>query len=176
MEENKEKDPSKGKKQKKVPKQDKLMVSFTLMQQRILVGIIEKLQQRIIDSVDVQHRQKAFPDIFEDSELMNRETIDLNIAAADLGVIPAHYDQLEQAATTLNRITMKYPKFDSKGKVSRHVVASLFPRIEIAMTDSELRRTGILRVVMLTENIRDIFTMQQNAPRASISISPAIRR
>lgn len=186
MEENKEKDPSKGKKQKKVPKQDKLMVSpnsiiselrdvrwlynpvvysqisgdFTLMQQRILVGIIEKLQQRIIDSVDVQHRQKAFPDIFEDSELMNRETIDLNIAAADLGVIPAHYDQLEQAATTLNRITMKYPKFDSKGKVSRHVVASLFPRIEIAMTDSELRRTGILRVVMLTENIRDIFTMQ----------------
>ena len=92
MEENKEKDPSKGKKQKKVPKQDKLMASpnsiiselrdvrwlynpvvysqisgdFTLMQQRILVGIIEKLQQRIIDSVDVQHRQKAFPDIFED--------------------------------------------------------------------------------------------------------------
>ena len=187
MEDNKDKEkPQKGKKPKKQTKQDKLMASsnsmyselrdvrwlynpvvysqisgdFTLMQQRILVGIIEKLQQRIIDSVDVQHRQKSFPAIFEDSELMNRDTIDLNIAAADLGVIPAHYDQLEQAALALNRITMKYPKFDSKGKVSRHVVATLFPRIEIAMTESELRRTGILRVVMLTDNIRDIFTMQ----------------
>lgn len=187
MEENNDKDKEKkGKKQKKVPKQDKLMASsnsmyselrdvrwlynpvvysqlsgdFTLMQQRILVGIIEKLQQRIIDSVDVQHKQKSFPAIFEDSELMNRDTIDLNIAAADLGVIPAHYDQLEQAALALNRITMKYPKFDSKGRVSRHVVATLFPRIEIGMTESEIRRTGILRVVMLTDNIRDIFTMQ----------------
>ena len=119
MEENNDKE-KKGKKQKKVTKQDKLMASsnsmyselrdvrwlynpvvysqlsgdFTLMQQRILVGIIEKLQQRIIDSVDVQHKQKSFPAIFEDTELMNRDTIDLNIAAADLGLISAHYDQL----------------------------------------------------------------------------------
>ena len=187
MEDNKDKEKGKkGKKPKKQAKQDKLMVSsnsmyselrdvrwlynpvvysqlsgdFTLMQQRILVGIIEKLQQRIIDSVDVQHKEKSFPAIFEDSELMNQDTIDLNISAADLGVIPAHYDQLEQAATALSSITMKYPIYDSKGRVSRHVAASLFPRIEIAHTESELRRTGILRVVMLTENIRDIFTMQ----------------
>lgn len=179
----------KGKKEKQgkqSSKQDKLMVSsnsmyselrdmrwlynpvvysqisgdFTLMQQRILLGIIEKLQQRIIDSVDSQHKQKSFPAIFDDSELMKRETIDLNLSAADLGVIPAHYEQLEQAALALSRITMKYPKFDTKGKVTRHVAAALFPRIEIAMTESELRRTGVLRVVMLTENIRDIFTMQ----------------
>ncbi len=188
MKENNDK-PVNGKKErrtKKASKQDKLIVSsnsmyselrdmrwlynpvvysqisgdFTLMQQRILLGIIEKLQQRIIDSVDAQHKQKAFPAIFDDSELMKRETIDLNISAADLGVIPANYDQLEKAALALSKITMKYPKFDAKGRVSRHVVASLFPRIEISMTESELRRTGVLRVVMLTENIRDIFTMQ----------------
>lgn len=188
MNENKDKpvNGKKGKHTKKASKQDKLIVSsnsmyselrdmrwlynpvvysqisgdFTLMQQRILLGIIEKLQQRIIDSVDAQHKQKAFPAIFDDSELMKRETIDLNISAADLGVIPANYDQLEKAALALSKITMKYPKFDAKGRVSRHVVASLFPRIEISMTESELRRTGVLRVVMLTENIRDIFTMQ----------------
>lgn len=151
MEDNKDKEKGKkGKKPKKQAKQDKLMVSsnsmyselrdvrwlynpvvysqlsgdFTLMQQRILVGIIEKLQQRIIDSVDVQHKEKSFPAIFEDSELMNQDTIDLNISAADLGVIPAHYDQLEQAATALSSITMKYPIYDSKGRVSRHVAAS----------------------------------------------------
>ncbi len=184
--EEKKKKPTSVKKSKKKSKQDMLITSsnsmyselrdvrwlynpvvysqisgdFTLMQQRILIGIIEKLQQRIIDSVDAQHKHKSFPAIFDDSELMKRQTIDLNISATDLGVIPVHYDQLEQAATALSTITMKYPNFDAKGKATRYVIASLFPRIEIAKTESELRRTGILRVVMLTENIRDIFTMQ----------------
>lgn len=138
---------------------------FTLMQQRILIGIIEQLQQRIVDSVDEQHRSKSFHEIFSESELMNRETIDLSIQASDLGVIPAHYDQLEQAAQALNKITMKYPKFDKKGRISKHVIATLFPRIEIETAENDLRRTGNLRVVMLTDNIRDIFTMQHGFVR-----------
>lgn len=138
---------------------------FTLMQQRILIGIIERLQRRIVESVAEQHRDKSFLSIFDESELMNKETIDITIPANDLGVIPAHYDQLEQAAIALNKITMKYPKYNKNGRVARHVVATLFPRIEITMNESELRRTGMLRVVMLTDNIRDIFTMQHGFVR-----------
>lgn len=133
---------------------------FTLMQQRILIGIIEKLQQRILDSVDAKQRHTAFPAIFEESELMNRSTIELMLTASDLGVVPELYGKLEEAAKVLSRITMKYPKFNEKGRVVAHVVASLFPRIEIDRGESDVRRTGMLRVVMLTENIRDIFTMQ----------------
>lgn len=184
--EEKKKNTTGGKKKKKISKQDKLMASsntiyselrevrwlynpvvysqisgdFTLMQQRILIGIIEKLQQRIIDSVDAQKKDKSFLAIFDDSDLTKGGTIELNISSADLGVTPDHYYQLEQAAKALSTITMKYPKFDAKGKATHYVIASLFPRIEIAMTESELRRTGILSVVMLTKNIRDIFTMQ----------------
>ncbi len=133
---------------------------FTLMQQRILIGILEKLQKRIMDSVDSRNKQKLFPAIFDDSELKKNPTLELNISAADLGVGPDHYGLMVEAVDNLGKITMKYPKFDAKGKVMQYVIAPLFSRMEMAMTESKLRRTGVLRIVMLTENIRDIFNMQ----------------
>lgn len=133
---------------------------FTLLQQRILIGIVEKFQQRIIDSVSEAEKSRPFPDIFDYSELMKRDTLDLTFSAADLGVSPDHYADLETAARTLSKITMKYPVFDSHGRIKKYVFASLFPLIELPKSESEIRRTGHLRVVMLTENIRDIFTMQ----------------
>lgn len=133
---------------------------FTLLQQRVLIGIVDKLQQRIIDSVEEQHKSLKFPDIFEESELMNRDTIEVILSASDLDVLPEHYDQLEESVRRLNLMTMKYPLFDGRGRLRKYVVASIFPRIEVSMSESELRRKGTLRVVMLTENIRDVFTMQ----------------
>ena len=133
---------------------------FTLMQQRILLGIVEKLQQRIIDSVAEKEKNRTFPDIFDYSSLMQRDTLDFTLSAVDLGVGRDHYDDLEDAAKVLSSITMKYPVFDGRGRISKYVVASLFPRIELPKSENEIRRTGMLRIVMLTENIREIFTMQ----------------
>ena len=133
---------------------------FTLMQQRILLGIVEKLQQRIIDSVADKEKNRNFPDIFDYSDLMNRDTFDFSLSAVDLGVGRDHYADLEDAAKVLSTITMKYPVFDNRGRISKYVVASLFPRIELPKSENEIRRTGMLRIVMLTENIREIFTMQ----------------
>lgn len=133
---------------------------FTLMQQRILLGIVEKLQQRIIESVADKEKNRNFPDIFDYSDLMNRDTFDFSLSAVDLGVGRDHYADLEDAAKVLSTITMKYPVFDNRGRISKYVVASLFPRIELPKSENEIRRTGMLRIVMLTENIREIFTMQ----------------
>ena len=82
---------------------------FTLMQQRILLGIVEKLQQRIIDSVAEKEKNRTFPDIFDYSSLMQRDTLDFTLSAVDLGVGRDHYDDLEDAAKVLSSITMKYP-------------------------------------------------------------------
>lgn len=133
---------------------------FTLMQQRILIGIVEKFQQRIIDSVADKEKGRSFPDIFDYSDLMKRDTFDFSLSAADLGVGHDHYDDLEKAAQVLSKITIKYPVFDKYGRIRKHVLASLFPRIELPKSENEIRRTGVLRIVMLTENIREIFTMQ----------------
>lgn len=133
---------------------------LNLMHQRILAGIIARLQNRIIESVEEHKRSNSFSEIFKESELARKETIELCIPASELGVSPTHYDQLQKAAEQLSRLTMKYPLYGKDGRVSKYVAASLFPRVEMQMTDSELRRTGKLRVVMLTENIRDIFTMR----------------
>ena len=133
---------------------------LNLMHQRILVGIVEQLQSRIMDSVDEHKRTDSFPDVFNESELTKRDTIELRITASELGVLPSNYNQLEKAAASLSKITMKYPLYGEDGRVKKYVAASLFPRVEMQMTESDLRRTGKLRVVMLTENIRDIFTMR----------------
>lgn len=131
---------------------------FSLMQQRIMIGVVQRLQKKIIDSVAEQHKSKSFPAIFDESELMNRDVIELEFSGEELGVLPEHYSQLEDAATALGGITMKYPQYDSQNRVSKYVAASLFPRIE--MTKPNIRRSGNIVIKMLTENIRDIFTMQ----------------
>ncbi len=140
---------------------------FTLLQQRILVGIVERLQQRIIDSIEEQKSKKSFPAIFEEGELAGKEVIELNIPADDLGVLPSHYAQLQQAMESLANISMKYPRYGANGKIKSYVIAHLFSRIEMPVyqkkvddEDVDGKRTGILRVVMLKENISDIFTMQ----------------
>lgn len=131
---------------------------FTLMQQRILIGVVEKLQQRIIDSVSEQHKSKTFPDIFDYSSLSKERTIDLTLSASDLGISPDHYDQLEEAAKKFSSMTTKYPVFDKMGKVVSYKYAALFPLIEVPRVVE--RRTGTFRIVMLTEHLRDVFSMQ----------------
>lgn len=131
---------------------------FTLMQQRILIGVVEKLQQRIIDSVSEQHKSKSFPDIFDFSELSREKTIELIMSASDLGVTPDHYDQLEEAAKKFSTMSMKYPVLDQSGRVVSYKFAALFPMVEVPRVVE--RRTGMFRIVMLTEYLRDVFTMQ----------------
>lgn len=141
---------------------------FTLLQQRILVGIVERLQQRIVNSIDERKRTNTFADIFNDEELDGgKDTIEINIPTEDLGILPSHYAQLQQAASSLGNIRMKYPLFDIKGRVKSLKDVALFPLIEMPVHQRQVdgedvagKRKGVLRIVMLKENIRDVFTMQ----------------
>ena len=68
---------------------------FTLMQQRVFIGVVEKLQDRILDSINEQKRTKQWPTLFSKEEM--GENIDLRIDARLLGVPPERYPELKQA-------------------------------------------------------------------------------
>ena len=88
---------------------------FTLMQQRILIGVVEKLQQRIIDSVSEQHKSKSFPEIFDFSELSRSTTLELIMSDSDLGVTPDHDTHMDADAKTHSTLRIKYPILDQYG-------------------------------------------------------------
>ena len=45
---------------------------FTLMQQRVFIGVVEKLQDRILDSITEQKRTKQWPMLFSCCSLLPR--------------------------------------------------------------------------------------------------------
>lgn len=142
---------------------------FSLWQQRVLIGIVERLQQRIIDSIEEQKKHKAFPDIFDVEELKGNDNLELQIPLRDLGVDAANYDKLEQAGAALIGIHMRVPTYDESGKKKVSTTYfNLFNTIEIPNVEYERngaivkgRRLNYLRVVMSKENLRSVFSMRQ---------------
>lgn len=126
---------------------------FSLMQQRLLVGIIERLQDRIMKGINYQRQMKIWPSLFADEEL--DQNVIMEIDPRSLGVQPANYPYLKDALEDLARIQVGFKKV---GKTKDYyVIAPLFSRIEMPMSGD--RRTGKIRVVMLNENVQDYFSL-----------------
>ena len=126
---------------------------FSLMQQRVLIGILERLQERIKKGINYQKQTHIWPSLFNDEEL--DDNIVLEIDPRSLGIIPANYDYLKEALESLMKIQIGFPKV---GKTKTHyVIAPLFARAE--MPYYKERRNGKMRIVILKENVQDFFNM-----------------
>lgn len=130
--------------------------NFSMVQQRVLAGILEKVQENMLRSINSKEDDKRFPSLFT-AEEMNGETMELEIDPAYFGIAPEHYDYLEEALKDLANIRIAFPKA-YKDKMN-YVVAPLFARLEIPMGNK--RRMGKVRVVMLNENINDFMSMDK---------------
>lgn len=129
---------------------------FTLLQQRILAGILDEMQEKILRSINDKEEGKKFPMLFSDAE-MSGDSTTIEISPKKFGINPEHYDYLEEALKDLSRISIGFPKA-YKDKLN-YAVMPLFARLEIPM--GERRRTGKVKVVMLNENLRDFFSMDK---------------
>ena len=126
---------------------------FSLMQQRILGGVLGQLQDRILYTINEKEQNKNFPSLFSDQEM--QEVMKMDIDPRDLGVTPDHYNELEDALTALTKLTMAFPKYE-KGEV-QYVIAPLFSRV--VMPRGTIRRTGKVKIQMLRENVEDFFSL-----------------
>lgn len=129
---------------------------FSLLQQRVLAGILDEMQEKILRSINDKEEGKKFPMLFSEEE-MNGDSTTIEISPKKFGINPEHYDYLEEALKDLSRINVGFPKA-YKDKLN-YVVMPLFARLEIPM--GEKRRTGKVKVVMLNENLRDFFSMDK---------------
>lgn len=124
---------------------------FSLMQQRVLAGVLGQMQDRILYTINEKEKSKQFPTLFPEED----EVLEVNIDPRQLGIGPDHYADLEDALRGLSKLTIAFPKY-TKGEV-RYVIAPLFGRIE--MPRGEVRRTGRVRIKMLRENVEDFFSL-----------------
>lgn len=129
---------------------------FSLLQQRILAGVLDEMQDKILRSINEKEEGKQFPSLFSDAEMMG-DSITIEISPKKFGIIPEHYDYLEEALKDLANKRIGFPKA-YKDKMN-YVIAPLFARLEIPM--GEKRRMGKVKVVMLNENIRDFLSMDK---------------
>lgn len=130
---------------------------FSLMHQRVLMGVLEKLQDRIAYSAsEHQKNQQLWLPLFAPEEM--NTSVDFEIEARDLGVTPGHYPELAQALGDLVSMKIGYPK--KKGNKTVYVFASLFSRIEMPTSDNGWR-TGKIRVKMDKENVNDFLSMDR---------------
>ena len=138
---------------------------FTLMQQRVFIGVIEKLQDRIIDSISEQKRTKQWPMLFSKEEM--GENIDIRIDARSLGVTPERYPELKQALEQL--MGMKFGYVKHRGKTTTYEMGVLFHYIAMDIPDELVRRggemvprtrsTGKIRIKMDKDNVNNFLSM-----------------
>lgn len=130
--------------------------NFSMLQQRILAGVLEQVQENVLRSINEKEKDQQFPSLFTEDE-MRGETMELFIDPTYFGISPEHYDYLEEALSDLANIRIAFPK-PSKDKLN-YVIAPLFARLEIPR--GKQRRKGKVRVVMLNENINDFMSMDK---------------
>ena len=122
---------------------------FTLMQQRVFIGVVEKLQDRILDSITEQKRTKQWPMLFSPAEM--NENIDLRIDARSLGVPPERYPELKQALEQL--MGMKFGYVKHRGKTTTYEMGVLFHYISMDVPDDLVKRNGEFTVnIALIDN------------------------
>ena len=129
---------------------------FTMLQQRILAGILDEMQDKILRSINDKDDSKRFPMLFSEEE-MNGDSTTIEISPKKFGINPEHYDYLDEALKDLAYKRMGFPKA-YKDKMN-YVIAPLFARLELPV--GERRRTGKVKVVMLNENLRDFLSMDK---------------
>lgn len=130
---------------------------FSLMHQRVLLGVLEKLQDRIAYSAsEHQKNGQLWLPLFSDEDM--NSSVDFEIDPRDLGVTPGHYPELAQALDDLVGMKLGFPK--KKGNKTVYVFASLFSRLEMPFGDNGWR-TGKIRVKMDKENVNDFLSMDR---------------
>ena len=81
---------------------------FSLMHQRVLLGVLEKLQDRIAYSAsEHQKNQQLWLPLFSPDEM--NTSVDFEIDPRDIGVTPGHYPELAQALSDLIGLKMGWP-------------------------------------------------------------------
>ena len=138
---------------------------FTLMQQRVFIGVVEKLQDRILDSINQQKRTKQWPTLFSKEEM--GENIDLRIDARSLGVPPERYPELKTALEQL--MGMKFGYVKHRGKTTTYEMGVLFHYISMDVPDELVKRngemvprtrsTGKIRIKMDKDNVNNFLSM-----------------
>lgn len=137
----------------------RLTGDFTLMQQRVLLGIIEQLQQRIRESITDKVSVNTFSDIFDIAELHESESVAIILFTADLRIEPCNYRNLEKAMKQLSSTLIKYPVFYKKGgQVKEYRTTTLFSSISIPRSIS--KRKGELQIVLNVKAIKEVLSMQ----------------
>lgn len=138
---------------------------FTLMQQRVLIGVIEQLQDRIKLSIDEQHKSGMWPSLFSPEEMLTN--IELKIDARSLGIPHERYPDLKKALEALQGIKFGYAK--KRGDRIVYAMGVLFHYIEMDVPDETIKRggverqrqrsTGKIRIKMDKENVQNFLSM-----------------
>ena len=135
---------------------------FSTMHQRVLLGVLDHLQDRIIKSADAHKPgEQLWLPLFAEEEM--NTNLEFEIDAKDLGVTPGHYPELVNALEDLLTLRMGYlRKIETKsGTKTEYTFANLFSRITMVTNESTGLRTGKIRIKMDKENVNDFLSMDK---------------
>lgn len=139
---------------------------MTMMQTRIQTKIMEKLQERIAKALKRNKEQGFVGDLFTSADynkLPDDDTIYLTfeIRYSEMGVEPAHYDDIDRAVKAMQGIVYEKEATDEKGAsyTDRTVV---FNRVRIPNKDKsvgDIERRDSVKLLMLPGVARDLFNL-----------------
>lgn len=127
-----------------------LVGDFSLLQQRILLGIIDKLQPNIQRCIDCFRETGTWSALFNPDD-MTADALTTVINASDIGVTPDLYPKLCVAVQDLFDMTIKCYEYDKVKKIKTYTKIHLFDSlkmVEHCNPSDNKRRTGEIEISM----------------------------
>lgn len=145
---------------------------FTPMQTNVMVELVNTLQNKINDYLAQRHYQEGRNLTLFSPEETNSGAVTFTIPIKDLGVSPNAYNDLEEACYRLLKLDMVYRTTDEQTGQESLVMTNIFSKIKFPTSDINKegirygyagghRRTGMLEISMLSENVSKVFDMRR---------------
>lgn len=143
---------------------------YSLLEQRVMLGVLECLQKRIVEGIEARKQQSLFPDVITKDEVEYHSSVKLRVPLSTLGVKSSNYADLEKAVDNLSTVRAKIYTVDKDSGAENLDVITLFSKIRIPMSEVKRKnvynvdevinyRSGYIEVTMNSENLRDIFSL-----------------
>lgn len=145
---------------------------FTPMQTNLMVEMIGSLQSRIDDYLRQSKKDDEIAPMLFTREELTGGVMKFSIPMRELGVSPKSYQELEDACYRLLKMNMTYRVRDEVTGEDKKVMANIFSRIEFPTSEitregtryqyrGGQRRTGVVDIHLLTENVQQVFDMRR---------------
>lgn len=153
---------------------------FSLMQQRVLFGILNHFQLRIIESIRNGKHSDDLIGVFSKNEVDKYMNVQVRLSFSELGVKSNHYKDLLKDIDELMTLHVKRIYVDEKTKETRIAFLNMFSRIDTPSTG--LRRNpkdsqsmipylaGYMDIYMPIENLREIFSLDKGYVKHFLNI------